>query len=121
MFRPCRCHGGSATGVLFCEEKTMSWSGYKSKRWRRLREKILRRDGYRCQEKARYGIAAEATTVHHIWPAEAYPEYAWQPWNLLSLSSEAHDAMHDRITGKLTASGQAWQRRRVPPPSAGKF
>ena len=36
----------------------MAWDGYKSKRWRRLRRCILRRDGYRCREWARYGKAA---------------------------------------------------------------
>ena len=29
------------------------------------------------REAARYGRIVEATTVHHIWPAEAWPEYAW--------------------------------------------
>ena len=94
----------------------MSWSGYKSTRWRNLRERILRRDGYKCREAARYGVKAEAATVHHIWPAEDYPEYAWQPWNLISLSAKAHDAMHDRLTGNLTDLGKAWQRRVSPPP-----
>ena len=54
----------------------MAWSGYKSRRWRRMRLVVLRRDGYRCRESARYGKRVEATTVHHVWPAEDYPEYA---------------------------------------------
>lgn len=95
----------------------MAWDGYKSKRWRRLRRCILRRDGYRCREWARYGKAVEATTVHHVWPAEEYPEYAWAPWNLVSLSGDRHDAMHDRRTGRLTELGEAWRRRIAPPPS----
>lgn len=96
----------------------MAWDGYKSKRWRRLRRCILRRDGYRCREWARYGKAVEATTVHHVWPAEEYPEYAWAPWNLVSLSGDRHDAMHDRRTGRLTELGEAW-RRRIAPPTLG--
>lgn len=95
----------------------MAWEGYKSKRWRRLRRSILRRDGYRCREWARYGKAVEATTVHHVWPAEEYPEYAWASWNLVSLSGDRHDAMHDRRTGRLTELGEAWRRRIAPPPS----
>mgnify|MGYP002230443507 CR=1 FL=1 len=82
----------------------------------RLRRSILRRDGYRCREWARYGKAVEATTVHHVWPAEEYPEYAWAPWNLVSLSGDRHDAMHDRRTGRLTD----WARHGgedSPPPS----
>lgn len=57
----------------------MAWGGYKTKRWRRLRMSILRRDKARCREWARYGKTVEATTVHHVWPAEDYPEYAWSP------------------------------------------
>ena len=93
----------------------MSWDGYRSKRWRHVRVQILRRDGYKCRESLRYGVTAEATTVHHIWPAEDYPEYAWEPWNLLSLTAEKHGAMHDRITGKLTPLGESWRRRIAPP------
>ena len=94
------------------------WSGYKTKRWKHLRESILRRDRYRCRDSQRYGITAVATTVHHVWPAEDYPEYAWSPWNLISLTAAKHEAMHDRLTGKLTAQGEAWRRRVSPPPSA---
>ena len=91
------------------------WAGYKTTRWEHLRVRILRRDHYRCRESARYGVDAEANTVHHVWPAEDYPEYAWEPWNLVSLTSKAHDAMHDRKTGKLTELGKSWQRRISPP------
>lgn len=95
----------------------MSWDGYHTRRWERLRQKILRRDGYRCREAARYGRAVEATTVHHVWPAEDFPEFAWASWNLIALSGAAHHAMHDRVTDKLTEKGKAWQRRIPPPPS----
>lgn len=95
------------------------WPGYRTKRWRRLRKTILRRDGYRCLESARYGITAEATTVHHVWPAEEYPEYAWEPWNLISLTGELHNAMHDRRTDKLTVLGESWRLRISPPPRHG--
>jgi len=92
---------------------------YKSARWRKLRERILRRDKYLCRESARYGRRVEATMVHHIWPADQYPEYAWCAWNLVSLSSQAHNAMHDRDTGALTELGEAWRRRVTPPPPQG--
>lgn len=92
----------------------MAWSGYKSRRWRHMRLAVLRRDGYRCRESARYGKRVEATTVHHVWPAEDYPEYAWELWNLISLSGEQHDAMHDRRTGRLTTLGESWRRRISP-------
>lgn len=89
-----------------------------NKRWRRLRLQALRRDGFRCREAARYGRAVEAEVVHHIWPAEEWPEYAYELWNLVSLSAAAHDAMHDRITQKLTPLGQRWKNATPPPRSA---
>ena len=87
-----------------------------NKRWQRLRQRALKRDGYRCRQAARFGRVEEATHVHHIWPAEDYPEFAYCLWNCLSLSLSAHDAMHDRRTGRLTSLGLSWKNR-IPPPS----
>lgn len=94
----------------------MSWDGYRTKRWKQLRAAILRRDGYKCRDAARYGKAVPATTVHHVWPVEEYPQWAWAPWNPISLSGMAHREMHDVATGALTPKGEGW-RRRIPPPS----
>ena len=88
---------------------------YNSARWLRLRERVLREAGYRCQYMKRYGKRVEARMVHHIWPAEDFPEYAWSRWNLIALSQEAHNMMHDRTTGKLTRIGDDLRRRTVPP------
>ena len=100
---------------FFCPEAGMD---YKCDRWQRLRERILRRDK-RCRETARYSpMPPAATVVHHVFPAEDYPGWAWEPWNLIGLSERAHNAMHDRRTGKLTELGLAWQRRVSPPSSA---
>lgn len=93
--------------------------GRSNKRWQNLRQQALRRDKFRCQESIRFGLVREATHVHHIWPAEDYPEYAYCLWNLVSLTKESHDAMHDRITRKLTAKGLRWKNR-TPPPSGPK-
>ena len=84
---------------------------YKTRRWDRLRGAVLRRDGYMCQEARRYGRRDEATTVHHIFPRDEWPEYQWEAWNLVSLSEEAHDSMHDRQTGALTKKGAELLRR----------
>ena len=84
---------------------------YLSRRWERLRAAVLHRDGYRCQESKRYGKAREATTVHHIFPRDAYPEYEWEAWNLISLCSAEHNSMHDRGTGELTDKGKNLLRR----------
>lgn len=78
---------------------------YKSKRWLRLRQRILKRDGYMCQESKRYGRMVEANTVHHIFPVSRFPEYQWSEWNLISLSQAAHNKMHVRDTDELTDEG----------------
>lgn len=79
---------------------------YKSKRWVHLRERILRRDSYTCQYNKRYGRMVQADTVHHIFPADEYPQYQWEAWNLISLSRDAHNKMHDRDTHELTREGR---------------
>lgn len=88
--------------------------GRSNKRWRRLRAQVLREQPL-CQESLRFGVPVSATIVHHIWPAEDYPEYAYCRWNLISLSTAQHNEMHDRVTGTLTAKGERW-RRNTPPP-----
>lgn len=88
---------------------------YKSTRWLKKRKHILKRDKYLCQEAKRYGRREQANTVHHIYPAEEYPQYAWSDWNLISLSEEAHNAMHDRVSHCLTRQGENLKRRVSPP------
>jgi len=85
---------------------------YKTKRWERRRAAVLRRDEYLCQESKRYGKTEEATTVHHIYPVEQYPELAFEDWNLISLSEANHNRMHVRNTGEVTELGKWWQERR---------
>ena len=91
----------------------------KNKRWRRLRERVLREEKW-CREAARYGVRREAEVVHHIWPAEDWPEYAYCRWNLVSLTKANHDRMHDRITRQLTPLGEYWRRRTIPPSPSGE-
>lgn len=84
---------------------------YKTKRWERLRRAVLARDGYKCKESARYGKSIQASTVHHIFPRDEYPQYQWEEWNLISLSAEEHNTMHDRNTGALTDKGRELMQR----------
>ena len=84
---------------------------YHSKKWERLRRSVLARDGYRCQQAKRYGKNVQANTVHHIFPRDMYPQYQYQSWNLISLSHEAHESMHERNGGELTEAGREWMRR----------
>lgn len=89
----------------------MSKGIYGTKRWIKLRERILRRDGYLCQVSKRYGRKVEATTVHHIFPAADYPEYQWCDWNLISVCSVVHNSFHDRDTRELTEEGMRLLRK----------
>ena len=84
---------------------------YKTKPWQRMREKILRRDGYECQISKRYGRHVPADTVNHIFPLLDYPQYRLEPWNLISVSGTEHDKLHDRGTGQLTDAGRALMER----------
>jgi 5-methylcytosine-specific restriction protein A len=87
---------------------------YKSKRWKTKRAAILRRDEYICQESKRYGKTVKATTVHHIFPVDHYPELMYVSENLISLSDDKHNMMHDRVTGKITELGKLWQEKAAP-------
>lgn len=88
---------------------------YKARRWERLRAQVMRRDGYRCQLSKRYGKSVPADLVHHIYPVDEFPEYAFEPWNLVAVSRAAHNKLHDRDSDKLTAEGVALMRRTIPP------
>ena len=83
---------------------------YVSKKWKRLRKAIMHRDGYVCQYFKRYGKTKPATTVHHIFPREDFPQYELAAWNLISLSGEAHRMMHNP-DGSLSEIGLELLRR----------
>lgn len=84
---------------------------YEGKRWRHLREVVLRRDGYQDQVQKRKGRSVQAELVHHIYPVAEYPEYQWQTWNLISVSKNTHNQLHNRDTGDLTYEGLLLMQR----------
>ena len=84
---------------------------YESPKWQRLRARILRRDNYQDQELKRYGKIRQAEVVHHIFPKNDFPEYAYEPWNLISVSRATHNTFHDRDTDELTEKGIELLRR----------
>ena len=79
---------------------------YDDPKWIRLRNSVLRRDNYMDKESRRYGIIRPAEIVHHIFPKDEFPEYAFSVWNLISLSRQTHNEMHDRDTDELTQKGR---------------
>ena len=73
---------------------------YDSAKWKQKREKILKRDGYKCCECRRYGrvdrdgVPIAATTVHHIKHRETNPELSLIDSNLISLCEACHNKRH---------------------------
>ena len=86
--------------------KIMETFNYDSAHWHRLRDRVMRRDNYQCQLSKRYGKIRQAELVHHIFPAADYPEYAYCSWNLISLSRDMHNKLHNRVTDELTNMGK---------------
>ena len=87
---------------------------YNSPKWKKKRQKILRLDGYKDVIAARYGRTMPAEIVHHIYPAEAYPEYAYCDWNLISVSKATHNKLENRATGELTEFGRKLMEKTEP-------
>lgn len=84
---------------------------YRDIKWKKTAKAILVRDGYQDQWLKRYSpIPRQADMVHHILPLSFYPEYAYEPWNLISLSLKTHNRMHDRYTGLLSNEGMKLAR-----------
>lgn len=84
---------------------------YNSKKWDRVREFVLKRDNYLCRNCYRYGRTTPGDTVHHMLPAEDYPEYKYNDINLITLCKKCHNLMHERNTRKLTLLGKEYQRK----------
>lgn len=78
---------------------------YNTKKWKSKREKILKRDSYKCRECARIGRMVQANPVHHLAPIEEFPEYRLCDFNLISLCNEHHNKCHNRADNSLTEYG----------------
>ena len=65
-------------------------------RWQRLRNKVLKQYNHLCSNpfKLHNDIITPAEEVHHILPAEAYPQYFFDINNLLPLCTECHKHAH---------------------------
>jgi 5-methylcytosine-specific restriction enzyme A len=63
----------------------------RSKRWQRLRQQALRRDGYRCvAERDGRKCGAPAREVDHIKRVKTHPLLAYELSNLQSLCTPCH-------------------------------
>ncbi|EJS13420.1 hypothetical protein IKS_03499 [Bacillus cereus VDM062] len=80
---------------LIRDDKLMKF--YKSREWRELRLKALKRDNFECcmcRDKGKY---RKADCVHHIKEVKEYPELALTFDNLMSLCNTCHNEVHDRL------------------------
>lgn len=87
---------------------------YQGNRWKKVRNRVLKLDGYKCQIDKRYGIPTDAQTVHHIYPVKEYPEYQWCLWNMISVSNANHNRLENRRTGELTKLGRQLMNTTTP-------
>lgn len=64
----------------------------KTKQWRQLRPKILKRDLYECQRcLIKFGIHnRENLQIDHIIPRTARPDLAYEPTNLITLCARCN-------------------------------
>jgi 5-methylcytosine-specific restriction enzyme A len=64
-----------------------------------------------CQLSKRFGKYEQAQVVHHIFPRDEFPEYQYEAWNLISITTAMHMTLHDRTNGQLTDEGVKLLRR----------
>ena len=63
---------------------------YNTKRWRQLRERVLKRDGWVCVLCRAGGVVTAAEEVDHIEPALVALEHFWDVDNLQALCRRCH-------------------------------
>lgn len=74
---------------------------YKDNYWKILREKILTRDNYECQECKREGKLTikqhgKKLDIHHIKELEEYPELAYIESNLETVCVYHHNILDEK-------------------------
>lgn len=87
---------------------------YGKAKWQKKRKHILWLDGYKDIVESWFGRTREANLVHHIYPAQYYPQWEWEDWNLISVSFATHNKLENRRTGELTEFGE-WLQDQIQP------
>lgn len=91
-----------------CIEQGHAWKFYKTKQWLQLKESILEKYHYECQECLKQGKYTEAKNVHHINELKHRPELALNEYyidsntgekkiNLIPLCIDCHNKAHGRM------------------------
>lgn len=104
---------------------------YKSRAWKRVRQDVLERDNYECQECKRRGLVTTKPNkegneaedqseeeeerkvkldVDHIKDLEHYPELALELDNLETLCQDCHNRKHHRFAPRVNkwAHDEKW-------------
>ncbi|WP_342986008.1 HNH endonuclease [Clostridium saudiense] len=63
---------------------------YWTQKWKQLREYVLARDDYLCQDCLNNKVITEATEVHHIEKIRKAWDKRYDPDNCIALCSECH-------------------------------
>lgn len=82
--KPCSC---IPTKKNISDKQKNSDKLLRTSRWRKLRERVLKRDNYMCQRCFhKYNIITNDTLqVHHIKPRDRYPEQVYNINNLICM------------------------------------
>lgn len=72
---------------------------YSGKRWRMVREVVLKRDYYLCQVCKREGRITEGKIVHHIIELREDESLAYELSNLETVCDACHNRLHPERNG----------------------
>lgn len=79
---------------------------YKSKEWKALRLKALKRDNNECQACKRLGKYKRAQCVHHLKEVKVVPTLSLTLSNLECLCNACHNKEHDRHEAVMRDKGK---------------
>lgn len=98
------------------QTKEQQMKFYKSKDWRQLRQYILERDNYECQECKRQGYVKltddtkhKSLDVDHIKELHTHSELAFEPDNLETLCIRCHNKKHNRFYHRFKKKKTKWE------------
>lgn len=89
---------------------------YNSKRWKRVRAKVLVLDNYECQLCKGRGKHTRAVIVHHIKHLDERPDLALQVWDgderqLVSVCKNCHELLHPEQLRRIPRGEQVTAER----------
>lgn len=99
--------------------KTYAKRFYNSKEWKQIRQSVLMRDNYLCQQCG--AVAEEVHHINHVTQENINSKETHCEKNLISLCRNCHCRLHDRDRAKDQGSGtyyfdeNGFPQERIPP------